>query len=663
MSVLGIDLGRHYGRVGWLGPDGAPVTAGPVRLGQPVQTGPELARLAGLAPDDPAGGRRQVSLSLPASGAGEMALRRAAESAGLAVAHAVPAAVAAALHYRALTEGAQSTVLVCDQGAASLDLTVLTVSSDRTVRITDTASHPLGGDDWDAALAPELLRQITAAHPDAPGAAGQDAALADIAAQLRQGLDGHDSLRRRYTWHGLDCELALDRDELARLTAPQRERAEQAIVAMLGTAAQLPGGPPSALLLAGGLFATPGRAAALEQRTGRYVRCASPELAVVRGLVLLADFGVLRVLSVRQATQPPPKARPRTAAASPGARQDPEPTVRTPYPSPQPAHTPAPDPHSVRPPDPDPRPVRPPDPDPRPATPPKEFRTAPDPAPQPHPETAREPAAARRPTTAAPQPESEPRPTQAPEPAEPAESAAQEPQPAQARQAPQASQPPWQDAATVSSAALWAAVPVDQLQAIRRDDHLLVLWAWPDESLRARVRWRVEGSSGARPLDSGDLHCARRRYEHDGGLDLVVGRGAVTLTVEALVPAPVPGPEGAASLQVPAEAPVVRYQPAVRRRLAGRVATVSFESDSDCELPAQRIVYATGRFRPMSANEGRVLHEVPARRLAVGTPHTVEFAFPATRGPSWLVCFPAVPDDDPALPDVRPVALHRLKVT
>ncbi|NGN63561.1 hypothetical protein G5C51_06530, partial [Streptomyces sp. A7024] len=179
--------------------------------------------------------------------------------------------------------------------------------------------------------------------------------------------------------------------------------------------------------------------------------------------------------------------------------------------------------------------------------------------------------------------------------------------------------------------------------------------------------WRGEGGGPrAGTLGEGELRCSRREYEHDGGLDLELGRGAVTLTVEALVPqrAAAAAPGAAAALQVPAEPPVVRYLPSLRRRLTGaRVATVTFTADTDCELPALRIVYAPGRYRPAGAHEGQVLHEVPARRLNARVPHSVEFDFPATRGPSWLVCFPVVPDDDPAATDVRPEALHRLKVT
>ncbi|MEV6109596.1 hypothetical protein AB0M28_33550 [Streptomyces sp. NPDC051940] len=600
MTILGIHLGPGHGRIGWRGPDGGPVTAGPADLA--ATDAESIARLLALVPrpGQPAD-RPGAALALPPSGAGEMALRRAAETAGVTVVHAVPAPVAAALHYRAIADGAECTAVVCDVAESGADLTVLVITGDRTVRVTATEWHT---------------------RADFPGA--------------------------------LDALLA---------------------------AARSPEEAPATILLTGEV--PDGLPESLERGTGRYVRCADPEEAVVRGLLLLPDFGALRVLTGRQAQLRPP--RPTAGWSTPGPRRDPEPPaardretvgLREAVRDPEPRGVPEPGAAAAR---------------------------------DPEPGGVREDAAARRdgagpladggtgtPTDDRPETatgdRSEPQwegrrggpriPAQT-VPDTAAEStdawrAEQQTQTAvgaagrigpesQGRTAPEsAGRPdpestghPGQEGTTEPSPSEGTTpVPVEQLQAMRRDDHLLVLWAWPDGSLTARVRWRVEGDTPGRPRDRGDLTCPRRVYEHDGGLDLVVGRGAVTLTVEALVPGE--RPSGAASLRVPAEEPVIRYNPSVRRRLAGRVATVTFESDSDCELPAQRVVHAAGRYRPMSVNDGTVVHEVPATRLRAGVPATVEFPLPATRGPSWLVCFPAHPDEGP---DVRPEALHRLKVT
>ncbi|WP_353940739.1 hypothetical protein ABII15_03340 [Streptomyces sp. HUAS MG91] len=364
---------------------------------------------------------------------------------------------------------------------------------------------------------------------------------------------------------------------------------------------------PDAVLLSGGLYTQADRRDEVEDlpaAQGLMVRCTSPELAVVHGLLLLDDFGLLRV----------------TTGPAPEASQN----------FPPPPEDPEPQPWTTAPTDPE----------------PPAAATATEPPPR-----RAEPTAP--PTEPPPAPPAEPR---KPEP-ESAPPAPEEPAPAPS-------------APTATHTGAVQSVPVTQLQATRRDDHLLVLWAWPDNALTARVRWRREDPTapGDGPRD-GDIRCQRRVYEHDGGLTLPLGRGAVTLTVEALVPGARADTEGAASLHVAAEPPIVDYEPALRRRLTGaRVATVTFTARTGCDLPAVRIVHGLGRYRPTSTAEGTVLHEVPAQRLSAGTPLTVEFPFPGTKGTSWLVCFPADgpaaphdPDDRPT--DIRPTALHRLRVT
>ncbi|MFD3521798.1 Hsp70 family protein [Streptomyces sp. NPDC058653] len=392
--------------------------------------------------------------------------------------------------------------------------------------------------------------------------------------------------------------------------------------ALTAIARELSGAAPDAVLLSGELYGTEAHATDIEnlpEAQGVTVRCREPELAVVHGLLLLEDFGLLRT-----ATGPAP-----TRSYFPPPLQDPDPRPWHPLPEPEPA-PPA---H----PDPAPRSEEPPPSAGEPVTAPTVPGPTPTREPEPQPEPEREPAPAT------------------PPPPEPAPASPPEPSPASP------STPSSPATSTLHS------VPVTQLQYIRRDDHLLVLWAWPDSALTARVRWRREDAtaSGDGPRD-GDIRCQRRVYEHDGGLDLPLGRGALTLTVEALVPGSTLDTEGAASLRIPAEPPIVEYEPSLRRRLTGaRVATVTFTARTSCDLPALRVVHGLGRYRPTSTAEGVVLHEVPAQRLSRGTPLTVEFPLPSTRGPSWLVCFPVDgPDPDQARDiDIRPTALHRLRVT
>ncbi|MET9730789.1 Hsp70 family protein [Streptomyces sp. NPDC006458] len=606
--MYGIDVGHRYGRIARRDGDGRPVVA-TVAFG-PGGPGTAAAAVTALASARDAPSQRSVALALPLDEDGERAegaLLRAAEGAGLTVLHTIAEPVAVALHYRAVVEGTDRTVLVYDQGATTLDLAVLAVAHDRTVRIVDAERHPVGGDDWDAAVAAELLHRTPDLEPSAALAAAE---------RLRRALDGQGA--EAATERIGETEAVLDRETLDRLVRPLRERARRAVADLCARTTS----PPDTVLLAGGLAATPGTDAWLESALALQVRSADPAHAVVGGLLHLADFGALRVRSgpAPHREDPEPQSIARRAGAEPwpaghpedppsrsaNRREDPEPASRAPHAA---------------------------DPEPE-----QELK----PEPEPEPEPQAEPIPAPAPAPAAPRADQEP-----------------ERQPR--------SDPPPEPPVALAPENLFA-VPVDELQAIRRGTHLLVLWAWPPGSRTARVRWRVEGDTVGGSRDTGDIRCSRRVYEHDGGLDLPVGRAAVTLTVEVLVAGPAVDCEGSSALLVDAEPPVVEYEPSVRRRLGGRVATVTFTSDSGCLLPALRIVHGVGHYRPSSAAEGTVVHDLPAQPITARVPLRVEFPLPATRGTSWLVCFPAHPDaasdsDSDSAPDVRPTALHRLRVT
>ncbi|MGO4425926.1 hypothetical protein AB4Z54_46325, partial [Streptomyces sp. MCAF7] len=234
------------------------------------------------------------------------------------------------------------------------------------------------------------------------------------------------------------------------------------------------------VLLSGELYATTAHRTDIENLAdaqGLTMRCRDPELAVVRGLLLLEDFGLLRI-----ATGPAP------------ARTHFPPPLEDPEPQPWPTPVADPEPQNA-PPDNAPKgpgavPTPPPDSEPPAATSPHGRGAVPDPPrgrerpSAPH----SEPPTATTPPNPTPEPEPEPEPEAAPEP-EPAPAPAPEPE-----------TPRPEPASTLRS------VPVTQLQAIRRDDHLLVLWAWPDSALTARVRWRREDvtTAGGGPRD-GDI--------------------------------------------------------------------------------------------------------------------------------------------------------------
>ncbi|MFE9632018.1 Hsp70 family protein [Streptomyces sp. NPDC006463] len=699
--MIAIDLGHRFGRVARVGPDGRPeVTttglAGVDGVLDPVRALPMLIGSAPTGEGAPAAEPdRTAVLGLPVSGGREDELRYAVERAGLDVVRVVPDPVAVALHYGAIAEGVDHTVLVCDQGATTLDLSVLAIAPDLTVHVVRGLSLRLGGDDWDAAVAAALTGRL----PDGVDPLG-------AAEVLRRALGGSDGVTETVEdATGGRHPLALDKAAFERAVAAPRERMLAAVAEQLTTAEP----PVDTVLLAGGMCAAPGLRSeieALPAARGLTVRCDRPELAVVLGLLALHDFGVLRVVTGPAAR--PVRAKtgyaalgaghPRTEGGHLGAETrhlgpdagdvlpDPEPAIDATDPEPRTGR------HLPEDPEPGSRQggasgvpnagqagqaghqgdFRLPEPEAaeRPYSEPPHAGAQH--APYAEPPYA-EPAYAEPPHVTPPEtgpaytadpgsPEAPEPPRTAPPPHAPGADTA--PGPAAA-----AGSDPYDTTATAPTGSpadprTLFAVPVDQLQTIRRGDHLLVLWAWPDGALSARVRWRREGSTaGAGPGD-GDVVCRRRVYEHDGGFDVAVGREAVTLTVEALV-AEVRGDcEGASSLLVPAAPTVVAYEPSVRRRLRGRVASVIFTSETGCDLPGLRIVHSLGRFRPTSTAEGTVLHEVPAQRLSAGTPLTVEFPLPATRGPSWLVCFPADADAgaDSGI-DIRPTALHRLRVT
>ncbi|MGE7384499.1 Hsp70 family protein [Streptomyces sp. NPDC004126] len=697
--MIAIDLGHRFGRVARVGPDGRPeVTttelAGVDGVLDPVRALPRLLG-SSRADEDLVAGRadRTALVGLPVSGGREDELRYAVERAGLDVARVVPEPVAVALHYGAIAEGVDHTVLVCDQGATTLDLTVLAIAPDLTVHVVRAVCLPLGGDAWDAAVAAELA-----------GGLPEGADPLRAAQTLRHLLDGSDVATGSVEdAAGVRHPLTLERTAFERAVAPLRERVLAAVAEQLATAEPA----VDTVLLAGGMSAAPELRAgigALPAARGLSVRCDRPGTAVVLGLLSLGDFGVLRVVTGAA----PPSSRAGAGYAMPGAGH---PRAEAGHPGRDASGLRADPPRAAAATDPEPRTGRPRAEDPEPGSRPGCASAVQDAGPTAGPTAgqtagpggrgnafeATEPEGAGQPSAgpggaAAPQaeppsagpgdagaPHAEP-PHAGPHPAGPPYAGPPEDGPAPTAAAPAGAAeppPPRPGAAppghggTYDAAAgagpgteprVLFAVPVDQLQVVRRGDHLLVLWAWPEGCLSARVRWRREGgTAGAAPGD-GDVVCRRRVYEHDGGFDLAVGRGAVTLTVEAWVPELHEGCEGASSLLVPAAPTVVVYEPTVRRRLKGRVASVTFTSETGCDLPGVRIVHSLGSFRPTNTTEGTVLHEVPAQRLSAGAPMTVEFPLPATRGPSWLVCFPADAGAESAI-DIRPTALHRLRVT
>lgn len=199
--------------------------------------------------------------------------------------------------------------------------------------------------------------------------------------------------------------------------------------------------------------------------------------------------------------------------------------------------------------------------------------------------------------------------------------------------------------------------PVERLNALRRGDRVLLTWDWPAGSVEAQIRWR---SDTDRPGQHGSARCSWRLYNHEGGFEIPADRDGVTVTVEALGYGAEFDGSAPSALRVEPTRPAVLYDPDVRgwRKWT---ATVTFTSQVDCRLPSVVVVLGTGLYRPESTRDGEVVHVIPAQPLAADRPTPVTFDVKPRGGTCWLVCLPA--DDDMVAPvDLRPAALHRLRV-
>jgi hypothetical protein len=365
-----VDLGSSRAHAGWLaddgrltvagGPDGLPVAVWPAagddlrfgrqaleravehpgevvlsvldRLAAPEgpdargfgHSGVRLATraLAGIAEavdrerSSSGGGDRDVVLSLPMTGDLDMALRRAAEGAGLRVRQTLADAAAVVLGYRAAADGTPRTLAVHDQGGAWLTVTVLAVS-DRTFRVLRSVREPLGGQLWDETIARDLF-ELPEGAPVAPR-------WRMVAERLRRALDDGtaDDATETVTVGKRDYEVELDRDRLEALLAAPRDRALDAAERVLGSL----DAPPDAVLLAGGAAAAPGMAELVAERLGDRapVRAERPEWAVLRGLMAARDFGLVRVVPAGGPERRPSRRPPPPSGGDPGSGLGPGP--------------------------------------------------------------------------------------------------------------------------------------------------------------------------------------------------------------------------------------------------------------------------------------------------------------------------------------------------
>ena len=603
----------------------------------------EAARRAGVASGTPV---RDVVLGVPASVEDGGALRRAAAAARLTVADATAEPLAVALHYGAVGDGVDHLTVVHDLGGTTLDVTVLRISG-RNVAILRSVRHAIGGTCWDEALAGELLAEA--------GAGGTpDAAARRTAEQLRVQLSDSEQAVGRLTGPGIEREVRIDRARLEETTADLLSRVVEATRETIEEAVRAAGERPDTIMLAGGANRMPMIGRALAERLGLDVRASEPQLAVVRGLALARDFGLLFLtgqdgdpltLPTARPTRPGPHGLPAAAPGSPEAVPEPRTTSRETRiidPEPQAAD---PEPATA---DPEPRIA---DPEPT-ATGPEPRLSDPEPAAPVPADSSRAGTASRR---AAPPP---PPPRRPPPPPSPPSAGPRTGGAGPDRAAGRAGPPGVIPVGGPPEAERMSGRPVEQLRALRRGDRLLLTWIWPEDSVEAQVRWWSEDD---RPGLRGSARCSLRLFEHDGGFELPIGRARMTITVEALVYGDRLDGEPPSPLVVEPPRPVIRYDPSVKKGRRKWTVTVTFTGEIDCSLPPAFVVLGTGSYMPASTRDGEVVHTVPPQPVAAGSPASISFELAPQRGTRWLVCLPADADADAGV-DLRPASLHRLKV-
>lgn len=586
----------------------------------------DAARRAGAASGTPV---RDITLGVPTVADDSAGLRRAAAAARLTVADTIAEPVAVALHYGAVSDGVDHVTVVHDLGGTTLDVAVLRIIG-RNVAILRSARHAIGGIRWDAALAAELL-----AEAGVGGAPDADALAA--AERLRVGLSDAEQASGRLTGPGFERDVRVDRARLEEVTAHLLGRVVDFTRETIEEAVRAGGERPDTILLAGGANQMPVIGRALAGQLGLDIRVSEPRLAVVRGLALARDFGLLFVTGQEGEPLTLPPAR-SARAQVPGSQERQVPGTAgaaVADPEPQAAHGEAqvndPEPQAA---DPEPRPSRP---EPVPVAGTGAPRAAPAGA---APRRPAPPAAPPPPPGAAGSRTADP---------------GADPGPAARPQPPGvvlSGGPP--------NAERMSGLPVGQLHALRRGDRLLLTWIWPEDTVAAQVRWE---SDEDRPGLHGSARCSRRMYEHDGGFELPVGQAGVTITVEALAYGERLDGEPPSSLRVEPPRPAVRYDPLVRKGRRNWEVTVTFTAAADCSLPDVLVVRGTGSYMPASISEGEVVHVVSGRPLIAGSPFGATFGLAPQRGTCWLVCLLADDDgDDTAHVDLRPASLHRLRV-
>ena len=257
----------------------------------------DLAKSAEQATGEPV---KDVVITVPAYfGAAEReATRNAGRIAGLNVLRVVEEPVAAALHYDAVTTGADRTILVFDLGGGTFDTTVISLHGNEITVICTDGDHHLGGADWDNKIVAYLLDEFLAANPGSE-ASDDDEFMQDLtnaAEELKKSLTTAQKRPYGMRFDGATARPELSREKLQEITADLLVQVHSITARTLATAKEKGIDRYDEILLVGGSTKAPAIAEMLRREFGFAPKLHEPDLAVAKGAALYALIESVKVM-------------------------------------------------------------------------------------------------------------------------------------------------------------------------------------------------------------------------------------------------------------------------------------------------------------------------------------------------------------------------------
>ncbi len=169
--------------------------------------------------------------------------------------------------------------------------------------------------------------------------------------------------------------------------------------------------------------------------------------------------------------------------------------------------------------------------------------------------------------------------------------------------------------------------PARDPQATRRANDVKLSWVWPDDATDVVIRH-----------PDGETKCSRRAYYEEGGCQVPVGRGEVTLGIIAVYDG-ASGPVTAPPAWVPVSSRPVHAPYGIRKRpLHRRQRVIEVSAEDPVRLPPLVIVQTTGRYPPAGPAEGERVREAAGQHAGPGQAARITVTLPHLN-PGWLACF------------------------